>query len=57
MAYLPQSRVVPDITARRMVMHGRFPHMGYPRRERPTDKEIVKAALERSDALPLRRVW
>ena len=31
-AYLPQSRAVPSITARRMVLHGRFPHLSFPRR-------------------------
>ena len=31
-AYLPQSRMAPSITARRMVLHGRFPYLSYPRR-------------------------
>ena len=29
-AYLAQSRSVPNITARRMVLHGRFPYLSYP---------------------------
>ena len=33
-AYLAQSREIPSITARRMVLHGRFPYLGYPRRYR-----------------------
>ncbi|MEI3140600.1 MAG: hypothetical protein V8S34_02925 [Lawsonibacter sp.] len=33
-AYLAQSRPVPNITAHRMVLHGRFPHLTYPRRFR-----------------------
>ena len=31
-AYLPQSRPVPSLTAGRMVLHGRFPYLSYPRR-------------------------
>ena len=31
-AYLPQSRPIPNISAYRMVLHGRFPYLGYPRR-------------------------
>lgn len=52
-AYLPQSRPVPNITARRMVLHGRFPYLGYPRRYRPEDQAAVCEALERTDALSL----
>lgn len=49
-AYLPQSRPVPDITARRMVLHGRFPYLSYPRRYRAEDEEIAMRALGRMDA-------
>ena len=35
LATLPQGRDVPDITARRLVLHGRFPYLAYPRRSRP----------------------
>lgn len=49
-AYLPQSRPVPDITARRMVLHGRFPHLGYPRRCRAEDYAAAQQALEWADA-------
>ncbi len=45
-AYLPQSRNVPDITVERLVMHGRFPYLSYPRRYSKEDREIVKKALE-----------
>ena len=44
-AYLPQSRPVPNITARRMVLHGRFPYLSYPRRYREEDHEMVQKAL------------
>ena len=46
MAYIPQGRNVPDITVNRMVMHGRFPYLSYPRRYRPEDHEVVRKALE-----------
>ena len=45
-AYLPQSREIPSITARRMVLHGRFPYLGYPRRYRAEDYETARKALE-----------
>lgn len=45
-AYLPQSRTVPNITARRMVLHGRFPYLSYPRRYRREDHRAVDKALK-----------
>lgn len=44
-AYLPQSRSVPNITAGRMVLHGRFPYLSYPRRYSREDYEVVEKAL------------
>lgn len=44
-AYLPQSRNVPDITVERLVLHGRFPYLSYPRRYRREDREKVRQAL------------
>ena len=52
-AYLPQSRPVPNITARRMVLHGRFPYLGYPRRYRKEDYAAVSEALHKADAASL----
>lgn len=52
-AYLPQSRPVPNITARRMVLHGRFPYLGYPRRYRKEDYAAVSEALHKADAADL----
>lgn len=54
-SYLPQSRPVPNITAGRMVLHGRFPHLGYPRRYRPEDWAMAKAALREAGAEELER--
>lgn len=45
-AYLPQSRNVPDISVERLVLHGRFPYLSYPRRYRKEDREKVTRALE-----------
>ena len=46
-AYLPQSRSVPDMTARQLVLHGRFPWLSWPRRYRAEDHAAAAAALER----------
>ena len=45
-AYLPQSRQMPEITAERLVLHGRFPYLSYPRRYRPQDYAAAKEAME-----------
>lgn len=45
-AYLPQSRNTPDITVQRMVLHGRFPYLSYPRRYREEDLRAARQALE-----------
>ena len=54
-AYLPQTRPVPNITALRMVLHGRFPHLTYPRRFRQEDYAAAMAALEQADVACLAR--
>lgn len=58
LAYLPQSRNVPSMTALTMVLHARFPYMGYPRRYRAEDRRIALRALaevgmETQSAAPL----
>lgn len=45
-AYLPQGKNVPDITAGRMVLHGRFPYLEYPRRYGREDYAAAGAAME-----------
>lgn len=45
MAYMSQSRVTPSIQASRMVLHGRFPWLSYPRRYTERDYEIVDDSL------------
>lgn len=46
-AYLAQGRDVPDITVARLVLHGRFAYLSYPRRYRRADFEIAERAMER----------
>ncbi|MGN0907171.1 MAG: ABC transporter ATP-binding protein [Bullifex sp.] len=46
-SYLAQSRSVPEIVVRNLVLHGRFPYLSYPRRYRPEDRMAVDEALER----------
>ena len=45
-AYLAQSRRVPDITVQRLVLHGRFPYLSYPRRYRKEDYLAAQTAME-----------
>lgn len=46
-SYLSQSRQVGDITVQRMVLHGRFPYLSYPRRYRTEDLQIAQEAMNR----------
>lgn len=45
-AYLPQSRQIPQIPVQRLVLHGRFPYLSYPRRYRQEDEQIARNALQ-----------
>ena len=45
-ALLSQSRNTPSIQALRMVLHGRFPYLSYPRSYSAKDKEIARTAME-----------
>ena len=44
-AYLPQNKRTPDIGVLRMVLHGRFAYLKYPRRYRKEDYDMAKRAL------------
>lgn len=46
-AYLPQNKKAPEISVLKMVLHGRFAHLNYPRRYRSVDMEIAKKSLEK----------
>lgn len=52
-AYMAQSRSVPNIQARRMVLHGRFPYLGFPRQYRKEDFAAVDLALAEAGAQDL----
>lgn len=47
---LPQSREIPSISAHALVLHGRFPYLGFPRRPSPQDLEIVEKAMHDAGA-------
>jgi len=51
LSYLAQFRNVPDISAGRMVLHGRFPYLSYPRRYSRNDHYIAEMAMMKVDAL------
>ncbi|MBE5892088.1 MAG: ABC transporter ATP-binding protein [Lachnospiraceae bacterium] len=44
-AYLPQNKKTPDISVLRLVLHGRFAYLNYPRKYSAEDIRIAKAAL------------
>lgn len=45
-AYLAQNRQIPDITVGRLVLHGRFPYLSYPRRYREADYLAAEKVME-----------
>ncbi len=47
-AYLAQGKSVPDMTVGQMILHGRFPHLGYPRRYSGKDRRIADDVLKRT---------
>lgn len=53
LSYLSQSRNVPSMTAFRMVLHGRFPYLSFPRSYRKEDLAAAEAALQAVDAADL----
>lgn len=48
---LAQSRNTPSIQALRMVLHGRFPYLTYPRHYGSQDYALARSAMEAADAL------
>lgn len=45
-AYLSQGKNTPDMTVEQLVLHGRFPHLCYPRRYTKQDREIAALSME-----------
>lgn len=48
-AFLAQGKSTPDMTVEQMVLHGRFPHLSYPRRYTQKDREIACVAMEQME--------
>lgn len=46
-AYLAQGKSTPDMTVTQLVLHGRFPHLKYPRHYTDRDRAIAASAMER----------
>ena len=46
LAYLSQGKATPDMTVEQLVLHGRFPHLSYPRQYTGQDRKIAAAAME-----------
>lgn len=44
-SFFPQTRDVPNIRVESLVLHGRFPYMGYPRRYGEEDRKKAREAL------------
>ena len=44
-AYLPQSKKAPNLSVLRMVLHGRFAYLNYPRKYREEDFQVARKAL------------
>lgn len=51
-SYLAQGKDTPDMTVRQMVLHGRFPHLSYPRRYTDEDRRIAGSAMEQTGVFP-----
>ena len=47
-AYLSQGKGTPDMTVEQLVLHGRFPHLGYPRRYTANDRRAALDAMEKT---------
>ena len=54
-AYLSQGKTTPDMAVEQLVLHGRFPHLHYPRRYGKQDRELAYAAMEQVGITALAR--
>ena len=55
-ALLSQSRNTPSIQSLRMVLHGRFPYLSYPRQYSEQDKEIAREAMQMTGSSPYEKM-
>lgn len=46
-SFLPQMRNAPNITVYNLVMHGRFPYLGFPRIPQAEDRAMVERAMKK----------
>ena len=53
-SFLPQARSIPNMPVSALVMHGRHPHLNYPRRCTAADKRIVEEAMALTGAIAYR---
>lgn len=51
---LPQTRNIPNIIVNSLVMHGRFPYLGFSRRLSRTDREKIEYAMELTGVVDFR---
>lgn len=54
LSILPQSRNTPPITVEQLVLHGRFPYLGFACQPGKEDRERAEEAMERAGILPYR---
>lgn len=47
-AYMPQSRIAPEISVRQLAAHGRYPHLKWGQNLRESDEAIIDAAIDRT---------
>lgn len=52
-AYLSQGRQAPEISVGRLVLHGRFPYLSYPRKYGERDREIAARAMRQMGIMEL----
>lgn len=45
-AFLSQGKAAPDMTVQEAVLHGRFPHLSFPRKYSANDRKIAAGAME-----------
>lgn len=50
-SFMPQMRTVPSITARQLVAHGRYPHLGFSRSLTKGDREMIGRCMEQTGTL------
>lgn len=54
LSYLKQAQNIPAISAENLVLHGRFPYMGFPRKLDESDRNIVRNAMLKTGVLEQR---